>query len=77
MGNAPSTGQPDVKKHFTSILLWVRTDQPRQTGMDYWKGPHCGIIAATPALEDYRRIHLAEHNLACGPQPGGGDRHPG
>ncbi|MEV0635929.1 strictosidine synthase [Streptomyces sp. NPDC050619] len=60
----PSTAvQPNVQKHLTSsILLWVRTDQPRQTGMDHWKGPHSGIISATPGLEEYRQIHLAEHN---------------
>ncbi|MER5449239.1 hypothetical protein ABT065_26985 [Streptomyces sp. NPDC002764] len=40
----------------------MRTDQPRQTGMDHWKGPHSGIIAATPGLEEYRQLHLAEHN---------------
>jgi hypothetical protein len=41
MSTTPTATQPSVKKHFTSsILLWVRTDQPRQTGMDYWKGPH-------------------------------------
>ena len=58
-----SPPHPDVKKHFTSsILLWVRTDQPRQTGMDYWKGPHSGIISATPGLEEYRQIHLDADN---------------
>jgi len=63
MSTSPSAAQLDVKKHFTSsIPLWVRTDQPRQTGMDYWKGPHSGIISATPGLTEYRQIHLAEHN---------------
>jgi hypothetical protein len=66
-GNTMNTSapppQPGVKKHFTSsILLWMRTDQPRQTGMDHWKGPHSGIISATPGLEEYRQIHLAEDN---------------
>lgn len=57
------TTKPDVSKHFTSsILLWMRTDKPRQQGMDRWKGPHSGIIAATPGLSEYRQIHLAEHN---------------
>lgn len=52
-----------VRKHFSSsILLWMRTDQPRQEGMDHWKGPHSGIIAASPGLEEYRQIHLAEDN---------------
>lgn len=68
MSTSQSTGKPNVKKHFTSsILLWVRTDQSRQTGMDYWKGPHSGIIAATPGLEEYRQIHLAEHNPGLWP----------
>jgi hypothetical protein len=52
-----------VRKHFTSsILLWMRTDQSRQKGMDHWKGPHSGIISATPGLEEYRQLHLAEAN---------------
>ncbi|KRE54774.1 strictosidine synthase [Arthrobacter sp. Soil736] len=72
MSTSQSTGKPNVKKHFTSsILLWVRTDQPRQTGMDYWKGPHSGIIAATPGLEEYRQIHLAEHNPGLWPATSG------
>jgi hypothetical protein len=63
MGTSQSATQLQVKKHFTSsILPWVRTEKSRQTAMDYWKGPHSGIIAATPGLEEYRQIHLAEHN---------------
>jgi hypothetical protein len=63
MNTPPSPPQPGVKKHFTSsILLWVRPDQPRQTGMDYWKGPHSEIISATPGLKEYRQIHLAADN---------------
>lgn len=58
-----STTPPKVRKQLSSsILLWVRTDQPRQTGMDYWKGPHSGIISANPGLKEYRQIHLAEDN---------------
>jgi len=61
-----------VHKHFTSsIPLWVRNDQPRQTGMDYWKGPHSGIISATPSLEEYRQIHLAETNPGVWPATDG------
>lgn len=68
MGSPPSPIQPHVKKHFSSsILLWVRSDQSRQAGMDYWKGPHSGIIAATPGMEEYRQIHLAEHNPGLWP----------
>ena len=51
----------------SSILLWVRTDQPRQTSMDYWRDPHSGIISATPGLEEYRQIHLAERNPGLWP----------
>jgi hypothetical protein len=65
---SPSKTQVSVRKHFSSsILLWVRTDQPRQTGMDYWKGPHSKIISATPGLEEYRQIHLAEVNPGLWP----------
>jgi hypothetical protein len=45
----------------------MRTDQPRQQGMDYWKGPHSTIISATPGFEEYRQIHLAENNPGLWP----------
>jgi hypothetical protein len=58
-----TTTIPYTKKPFaSSILLWIRTDQPRQQGMDYWKGPHSKIISATPGFDEYRQIHLAETN---------------
>lgn len=63
-----TTTIPYTKKPFaSSILLWVRTDQPRQTGMDYWKGPHSKIISATPGFDEYRQIHLAETNPGLWP----------
>jgi hypothetical protein len=63
---------PNAKKHFSSsILLWVRDDQPRQQGLDYWKGPHSGIISATPGLLEYRQIHLAEVNAGQWPAVNG------
>lgn len=59
---------PYTKKPFaSSILLWVRTDQPRQQGMDYWKGPHSKIISATPGFDEYRQIHLAQTNPGLWP----------
>ena len=68
----PPTTKPDVSKHFTSsILLWMRTDKPRPVGMDRWKGPHSGIIAATPGLYEYRQIHLAENHPGRWPETPG------
>jgi hypothetical protein len=68
MRTSPSKAQVKARKHFSSsFLLWVRTDQPRQTGMDYWKGPHSKIASATPGLEEYRQIHLAEVNPGLWP----------
>ena len=61
-----------VRKHFsTSILLWVRTDQPRDTGMTYWREPHSKIISATPGLDEYRQIHFAETNPSLWPATSG------
>jgi hypothetical protein len=61
-----------VRTHFSSsILLWMRSDQPRQKGMDHWKGPHSGIIAASPGLEEYRQLHLAEENPGLWPTTDG------
>ncbi len=63
-----TTTRPYAEKPIvSSIPLWMRTDQPRQTGMDYWKGPHSKIISATPGFEEYRQIHLTEHNPGLWP----------
>ena len=63
-----STTSPKFRKRFSSsILLWVRSDQPRETGMNYWKGPHSKIISASPGLDEYRQIHLAETNPGLWP----------
>ena len=63
-----ATTRPFAKKPLvSSILLWMRADQPRQQGMDYWKGPHSKIISATPGMEEYRQIHLAENNPGLWP----------
>ena len=67
-----ATTRPFAKKPLvSSILLWMRTDQPRQQGMDYWKGPHSKIISATPGMEEYRQIHLAEDNPGLWPAVSG------
>jgi hypothetical protein len=67
-----ATTRPFAKKSLvSSILLWMRTDQPRQLGMDHWKGPHSKIISATPGMEEYRQIHLAENNPGLWPAMGG------
>ncbi|MGI5190270.1 strictosidine synthase [Promicromonospora sp. CA-289599] len=62
-----ATSASTKKAFVSSIPLWFRTDQPRQTGVDYWKGPHSKIISATPGLEEYRQIHMAEHNPGLWP----------
>jgi hypothetical protein len=59
---------PFKRKPFaSSILLWIRSDQPRQQGMDYWKGPHSTIISATPGFDEYRQIHLSATNPGLWP----------
>ena len=63
-----TTTVPYTKKPFASaILLWMRTDQPRQQSMDYWKGPHSKIISATPGFDEYRQLHLAAANPGIWP----------
>jgi len=63
----PTTISSARKPLASSILLWMRTDQPRQQGMDHWKGPHSKIISATPGMEEYRQMHLAETNPGLWP----------
>ena len=72
MTTSPSNAQLQVRKHLSSsILLWMRTDQPRETGMAYWKGPHSKIISVTKGLQEYRQIHLAETNPGLWPDTSG------
>lgn len=74
--NSTTGAKPPVVKHFSSeVLLWVRDDQPRSTGMDYWKHPHSGIIASSPGLLEYRQIHLAENNPGRWPALDGVETH--
>jgi hypothetical protein len=63
MSTVPYTKKPLA----SSILLWMRTDQPREEGMDYWKGPHSKIISATPGFDEYRQLHLAATNPGLWP----------
>jgi hypothetical protein len=68
MNSAPSKTYARPSKQFSSsILLWVRADQPRQTGMAYWKGPHSKVISATKGFKEYRQIHLADTNHGLWP----------
>jgi hypothetical protein len=64
-----TTTRPSAKKKpfASSILLWMRTGQPRLQGMDHWKGPHSKIISVTPGFDEYRQIHLAENNPGLWP----------
>ena len=56
------------EKHLSSTIpLWMRTDKPRQEGMDHWKGSHAQIIASNPGLWQYRQLHLAENNTGLWP----------
>lgn len=57
-----TTNVKSEKYLSSSILLWMRTDKPRQEGMDRWKGPHAKIISAHKGLWEYRQIHFAENN---------------
>jgi len=60
------------EKHLSSsILLWMRTDKPRQAGMDRWKGPHSQIISANKGLWEYRQIHFSENNTGLWPKING------
>ncbi len=63
----PTVHNKPRKQFASSIPLWVRTDQPRETGMGYWKWPHSKIISATKGFQEYRQIHLADVNPGLWP----------
>ncbi|MEU4607846.1 hypothetical protein AB0F43_33090 [Kribbella sp. NPDC023972] len=68
MSKALSKAQVEPRKQFaSSILLWVRADQPRETSMGDWRGPHSKIISATKGFQEYRQIHLAAVNPGLWP----------
>jgi hypothetical protein len=60
-----------TKQFSSSILLWVRLDQPRETPMAYWRGPHSKIISATKGFQEYRQIHLSAVNPGLWPATNG------
>ncbi|WP_458114125.1 strictosidine synthase [Arthrobacter sp. R1-13] len=63
-----TTTTPYTKKPFaSSILLWMRTDQPRQAGMNHWKGPHAKLLSDSPGFDEYRQNHLAASNPGLWP----------
>jgi hypothetical protein len=74
---ARATARPKIQKiatsvkadkHFSSsILLWLRPNQPREALMARWKGPHASIISATEGFEEYRQLHLAAQNTGLWP----------
>jgi hypothetical protein len=66
--NKVSTSVKSKKHLSSSILLWMRTDKPRQAGMDRWKGPHARIISSNKGLYEYRQIHFAEANNGLWPK---------
>lgn len=66
-----STAVKSEKYLSSSILLWVRSDKPRQESMDRWKGPHSKIISATKGMQEYRQIHLKEDNPGLWPSVSG------
>ncbi|HEV7382790.1 MAG TPA: strictosidine synthase [Dyadobacter sp.] len=70
-----STEVKSTKYLSSSILLWVRTDKPRQESMDRWKGPHSKIISATKGMQEYRQIHLKENNPGLWPAVSGVETH--
>ncbi len=57
----------ESKPFASTILLWTRADKPRQQSLDYWKGPHSGIITASPGQDEYRQLHLAERSPGLWP----------
>jgi hypothetical protein len=61
--NEMATNVKSTKYLSSSILLWMRSDKPRQEGMDRWKGPHSQIISANKGLYEYRQIHFSEKNI--------------
>lgn len=64
------------EKHLSSsILLWMRSDKPRNESMDRWKGPHAKIISANKGLSEYRQIHFTENNTGLWPLIQGVETH--
>lgn len=43
----------------SAVLLWYRSDLPREAARSYWRGGHAQIVARNPALSDYRQHHFA------------------
>lgn len=42
----------------STVLLWYRSDLPREAARSYWSEGHAQIVARNPALSDYRQHHF-------------------
>ncbi|MGU3293182.1 strictosidine synthase [Williamsia sp. M5A3_1d] len=57
-----------VKKPLASAgAAWVRSDQPRQAGMDYWRDNHSQRVVAIPGFDENRQVHFDESNPGLWP----------
>ncbi|SET28747.1 Sugar lactone lactonase YvrE [Stigmatella erecta] len=59
--NEPTQAPKPMAKAFTSasILLWLRPELPRESALEYWRGPHAQRMARTPGLFEYRQHHFS------------------
>ncbi len=64
----PTTGQ---KVTASVVLLWMRSDLPRQRGMDYWSGPHSQLVARNPGFREYRQHHFSSDAAGSWPATDG------
>ena len=63
---APRAGDA-VKIGGSTVLLWMRTDLPREDGMEYWRGPHSQLVARTPGFLEYRQHHFPSEPVGMWP----------
>lgn len=57
-----------------SILLWLRPDLPRESALEYWRGPHAQRVARTPGLFEYRQHHFSAGGQGLWPSIPGVER---
>ncbi|TDZ96397.1 SMP-30/gluconolactonase/LRE family protein [Mycobacteroides salmoniphilum] len=50
-----------------TVLLWMRTDKPREESMQYWRGPHSQLVARAPGFLEYRQHHFPAHPVGLWP----------
>lgn len=62
--NQSNSSQEEISRGIgLCVLLWLRSDLPRELCYDYWREPHGQLMARIPGFINYRQHHFEDNPL--------------